>query len=124
MMQVKVNNDTSSTTYDIHSLFGNGSSASANNAAPVQYIRILRDSGVSATSNIFSAGVIDVLDYQNTNKYKTFRMLSGTDKNGSGTVDFESGLWQNTAAVSQLDFTASSNFNQYSSFALFGIKGN
>jgi hypothetical protein len=36
------------------------------------------------TASVYSAGVIDILDYANTNKYKTMRILDGTDANGSG----------------------------------------
>jgi hypothetical protein len=42
--------------------------------------------------------------------------------NGSGgTLTFFSGLWLNTAAVSTIDIKGT--FSQYSSFALYGIKG-
>jgi hypothetical protein len=123
MLNIKVNSDTSSSTYAIHSLNGNGASVGANNAAPVQYIRQLRSGGISATANIFSAGIIDILDYTDTNKYKTFRMIGGTDKNGSGTVEFESGLWMNTSAITQLDLFATNNLNQYTTFELYGIRG-
>ena len=123
MLNVKVNSDTSSSTYAIHSLTGNGSVTGSNNAAPLQYVRQLRSGGISATTSIFSTGIIDILDYANTNKYKTFRMLGGTDLNGSGTADLESGLWMNTAAITQLDLFATYSFSQYTSFALYGIKG-
>ncbi len=123
MLNIKVNSDTSSSTYAIHSLNGNGASVGANNAAPVQYIRQLRSGGISATASIFSAGIIDILDYTDTNKYKTFRMIGGTDKNGSGSVEFESGLWMNTSAITQLDLFATYNLNQYTTFELYGIRG-
>jgi len=122
MLNIRVNSDTSSTTYAIHSLTGNGASVGSNNAAPVQYIRQLRSGGISATANIFSVGIIDILDYTDTNKYKTFRMLGGTDLNGSGTADLESGLWMNTAAITQLELFATNNFNQYTTFELYGIR--
>ena len=70
------------------------------------------------------AFVIDILDYADTNKYKTARVLHGTDYNGSGEVNLTSGNWRNTAAVSTITMSmASSGFTQYSSFALYGIKG-
>jgi hypothetical protein len=50
--------------------------------------------------------------------------LYGTDGNGSGAIFLGSGLWMNTAAVSTITITsAAGNFDQYSSFALYGIKG-
>jgi hypothetical protein len=75
-----------------------------------------------ADANIFSAQIIDILDYSNTNKYKTVRNLSGADRNGLSTwLNFSSGLWMNSAAISTITFT--NNFAQYSHFALYGIKG-
>jgi hypothetical protein len=102
-------------------LTGNGASVGTNNAAPVQFVRQLRSGGISATTSIFSAGVIDILDYTNTNKNKTFRLMGGTDTNGSGNADFESGMWMNTAAITQLDFFATNNFTEYTRFDLYGF---
>jgi glycosyltransferase involved in cell wall biosynthesis len=58
-------------------------------------------------------------------KTETFRMLGGGDRNGSGGVHLQSGVWLNTNAITSITFTSVSpyNFNQYSQFALYGIKG-
>jgi hypothetical protein len=118
------NSDTGS-NYSIHNLTGNGSSASSNNATSLGTIRIQRQEGVSATANVFTGFVLDILDYNNTNKYKTTRSLAGDDKNGSGSISLESGLWMNTAAITSITFTSASAYtiNQYSRFSLYGIKG-
>jgi len=112
-------NSDNGTNYAYHELTGSGATAAA--------------SGASSTGSPYSGytstqpGVMiqDVLDYANTNKYKTNRILTGSDANGSGYVIMRSNLWQNTAAINRIDITASggANFNQYSSFALYGIKG-
>jgi hypothetical protein len=78
--------------------------------------------GTSAAASIFGAGIVDILDYANTNKYKTLRALAGVDFNGSGRVGLTSGLWQSTSAINAITLEGSS-FVQYSSFALYGIKG-
>jgi hypothetical protein len=71
----------------------------------------------------FGVGVVDILDYTDTNKTKVSRALSGVDNNGSGLVAMESGLETSTTAISSLTFTSNSgNFAQYSHFALYGIK--
>jgi hypothetical protein len=63
------------------------------------------------------------LDYANTNKYKTLRTLNGSDANGSGVVQLRSGLWMSSSAINAITLsTSAGNFNQYSSFALYGIK--
>lgn len=122
MLNIKVNGDTT-TGYAIHSMNANGTSTGANNATSVQYARMARSGGIVATANTFTSGIIDIVDYANTNKYKTFKMLSGTDLNGSGTIEFESALWLSTSAITQLDLFCTNNFSQYSSFALYGIVG-
>ena len=79
----------------------------------------------------FAGGIIDFLDYTNTNKFKTVRALSGADNNGATAgyitfVTFGSGLWQSTSAVNTISLQPSgggSNFTQYSTAALYGIRG-
>jgi hypothetical protein len=114
-------NSDSGSNYARHKLAGDGATVSAAAATTATYMGI---GDVPATANSFAAGVIDVLDYQNTSKYKTVRSLTGYDLNGSGSIDFRSNLWQSTSAVTDISIAASSNnFAQYSSFALYGIKG-
>jgi hypothetical protein len=69
---------------------------------------------------------MDILDYANTNKYKTVRTLSGYDLNNAtyGALRSYSGLWMNTNAITSIKFYADGvNLAQYSQFALYGIKG-
>jgi hypothetical protein len=121
---LQFNGDTGS-NYTFHFLDGNGSSASAGGAGSQTRIFAGRAGAASSGSNIFGANVLDVLDYANTNKYKTARILGGIDRNGDGNIRLDSGVWMNTAAVTSLTIspTTANNFVQYSSFALYGIKG-
>ena len=106
--------------YSYHQIYGDGSAAAASAGATQTLIYC----GLGGTTTQPSAGVLDIVDYQNSNKYKTVRALTGQDSNGSGYIQFKSGLWQSTSAISILQIYASSGtFNQYSSFALYGIKG-
>jgi hypothetical protein len=74
-------------------------------------------------ANYFGGFVVDILDYKATDKYKTFRGVGGADLNGSGTVVAQSGLWQNTAAISSLRIEPNGEgFNRYCKFSLYGIK--
>jgi hypothetical protein len=114
------NSDTGN-NYNIHQLFGDGASAGASYDSTGKYPSIT--AGNSAPSSVFGAGVIDILDYTNTNKNTTVRALSGIDVNGSGGyVLLRSLLWRNTAAITQLDITSGTTWAQYSSFALYGIR--
>lgn len=68
--------------------------------------------------------IIDILDYANTNKYKTIRSLWGMSSGGSGEAQLVSGNWSSTSAVTSMTFTPSSGtFGQYTHFALYGIVG-
>jgi hypothetical protein len=121
---LQFNGDTGS-NYARHNLFGNGASAGAGGASSTTSIR----AGVmplnSTTANAFGANVFDILEYGNTNIYKTIRGLSGTDTNTTTDyVQLTSGVWQSTSAVTSITLTSgSANFMQYSQFALYGIKG-
>jgi len=76
----------------------------------------------SATST-FAVGIIDILDYANTSKYKTMRSLNGADENSSGYIILRSALWQNTNAITSISISKSGQtISQYSQFALYGIK--
>lgn len=115
------NSDTGS-NYARHFINGSGSAAAVNGFASQTSMFFGTLINATATS-VFATNVIDILDYANTNKYKTTRSLSGADNNGSGFVQFMSGLWMNTAAVTSITILPNSdNFAQYSSFALYGIK--
>ena len=115
---IKANSDTGS-NYAYHQLTGDGSSVTAGSG--ISTTTMYSGQGSSSSSN-GSVAVVDVLDYANTNKYKTFRTLTGYDSNGTGGIWFRSGLWQNTSAITQIDLIAGSSFGQYSSFALYGVK--
>jgi len=78
---------------------------------------------MSTDANIRGGFIVDILDYANTNKYKTVRSLNGNDANGSGSMNLSSNVWLSTAAITSLTLSSSSDFRQYSSFALYGIKG-
>ena len=120
----KYNSDSSS-SYTHHYLFGNGSTAGAVGATAASTgSLIFRPAGSTAGSNIFGVGIVDILDYQDTNKNKTIRNLGGIDTNGAGTIILTSGLWINTAAINRIDITSvnSSTIQQHSSFALYGVK--
>jgi hypothetical protein len=121
--RLRFNSDTGS-NYAYHYLGGDGAAAYAGATSSTDRGYAGLTSGASASANIFGVLIIDVLDYANTNKNKTVRALSGVDLNGSGYVELDSSLWMNTTAVSSLSlFFNSGNFAQYSSFALYGIKG-
>lgn len=122
---LRFNSDSGSGNYRSHFLEGDGSIVAAGtNALGSTSINMLTLSGNGATASTYSADIIDILDYRNTNKYKTVRILHGFDRNGSGFVQFQSGVWLNTNAITSISITLDSgNFDANSVAALYGIKG-
>lgn len=117
---MRLNNDTAS-NYSRRGVYGDGSSVAAFGATSAPYMNVVT---TPASSGGFGAAVIDILDYASTSKNKTIRSLSGYDNNGSGIAVLYSGCWfNNTTAVSRIDIISDSTIGQYSSFALYGIKG-
>jgi hypothetical protein len=122
IMNMKLNSDTG-TNYAYHLLQGDGASAVASGVANDTFFDWARYPAANATASIFGASVMDILDYANTNKYKTVRYLGNYDANGSGYLEFRSGLWRNTNAITTITLGwDSGNFAQYSHFALYGIR--
>lgn len=117
-------NSDSGSNYTYHALQGDGSSATAAGLASQNTVYLQRMANNNDASSIYGVLVVDLLDYANTNKYKTVRNLGAYDANGSGRIYLSSSVWMNTAAISSISITPeSSTFAQYSSFALYGIKG-
>jgi hypothetical protein len=118
------NNDTTNSNYYSHQLYGTGSSAGAGSSADPSNGGIVSQ-GNNGPASVFGVGIVDILDYGSTTKYKTTRSLGGVDSNSTyGFIELTSVLWKNTDAVTsiKLQSTGAANFMTYSSFALYGIK--
>jgi len=121
------NGDTAS-NYWWHNLYSPGGTIVAGDAggAATRIIPVVNATATTtAGANVFGVGVIDILDYTNS-KYKTLRGLAGSNSNTpSGNIGFGSGLWSNTSAITsiRIAMVQGTLFSQYSSFALYGIKG-
>lgn len=125
------NNDTGA-NYSYHFMRGDGLSSSStqttgnasNNQLSIGQIPS------SVTASMFGVGVIDILNYSNTNYLKTTRaMLGYTENNAGSSTIFNnmyvySNTWRSTAAINSIQFFPQSGtaFTQYSTFALYGIK--
>lgn len=124
-LRMNFNSDTGSNYWNYHTLGGDGASAYAANSSAATFNTFGYAAGTSAAANIMCVGILDILDYANTNKYKTSRSLTGEDFNGSGDIALFSGLWMSTSAINSITIVTATgtNFTTTSHFALYGIKG-
>jgi hypothetical protein len=120
-VKVQLNGDTGS-NYAYHRMYNSGGVGAADGSS--SQTTMFYCGRIKASTSVFGANIIDILDYTNTNKYTTLRILMGLDDNGSGYNSLASGLWLNTNAVTSIKLIPhAGNFAQYSQFALYGIKG-
>lgn len=122
-VQFSLNNDTTN-NYSEHVLYGTGTVAASSGNANTSPMFGTEITAASATASIFGTGIIDLLDYANTNKFKTSRVLGGNDRNGAGELRLQSGNWRSTSAVNSIIISSyrGASYVQYSQFALYGVK--
>jgi hypothetical protein len=127
ILSATFNGDTAG-NYSSHGIRAYGATA---DIYPVQFTSAsnmyfgLLPSSFAGYGTTYAATVFDVLDYADTNKYKTLRTLNGSDANSAtyGYVYIGSGNWRSNTAVNSISITAPGRtLAQYSSFALYGVK--
>lgn len=119
--RMRMNGDTTA-NYAAHFLLGEGSGTPSGGAVTSATSTFI---GTSPESTTFpGAFICDILDYASNNKNKVTRSLGGGDMNGVGGYSvLYSSLWLNTSPISTLTlFPGSGSFQQFSSFALYGVK--
>jgi hypothetical protein len=123
-LRVQFNANTGS-NYSRHGLEGrNGSVVSGGNSSTTsaQAGWLARN----ASSNVFSGGVIDILDPYSTTKNTTVRGLSGFHFSSGfqQMISLSSGAFYNTASITEIKlFGTTYNLAANSRFSLYGIKG-
>lgn len=124
-----INGDTTQTNYYNHwaRAVGNSTNPAALQGSGYQaYLGTLATSG-TGQDNMYSPAIIDILDYTMTNKYKTIKTINGDVVNSTngGISGIYSSIWFSGSAITSITFTipGGSAYKQYSSFALYGIKG-
>jgi hypothetical protein len=121
----QMNSDTGA-NYAYHYIYGASSGAASGGGFNQTYMSLGSQPGASTSgANIFGASVCDILDYTNTNKFKTSRAISGASRQSTPSYIFlPSAHWRNTAAITSIKLFSegAASFVQYSSFALYGVK--
>lgn len=123
---LRFNGDTT-TAYTREQLWGTGGSANPASLLdnPYAYCGFsLLIGNTSPRTQWFASNIIDILDYSNPNKFTTVRGFGGGDVGANGDTGFVDSLWKNTAAVTSITFpNINGNFQQNTTYALYGIKG-
>jgi len=117
------NGDDTATNYYNHFFIGPGGTPTSGNENSAKFAgNATRNSHLGPGVNI-----VDILDYNSTNKTKTVRTLTGYHHNDTSSSNqsfrIVSGLWNNISPISSIQIVPESgSFKQYSSFALYGVK--
>jgi len=121
-MNLDLNSDTSA-FYAAHQLRGNGSSVLSLAQTSNTSISILETIPRASETNIFGAGVIELLDFSSSSKNSTFRTLHGAVTSTDKAINLSSGLYAKTDAITLLRlFVSGANFVSGSRFSLYGIR--
>lgn len=122
-IRIQFNGDTAA-NYSWHAMYGQNNSGQAGNTTSANWIKAAPgDTGLTTLPN---TGIIDVLDYADTTKFKTSRQFTGTYRSTGyyGDVGLGSGNWRSTSAINSITFfVASANFATTTRLSLYGIKG-
>jgi hypothetical protein len=115
-------NGVTTTNYSWHSLVGTTAPPSSNATPSTTAINVGYASGNGGNYNAFSAFVIDLYDYTNSNTNKTVRSLTGISS-GYSSINLHSGLYYSTGAVTQIDLYTSNGMLSGTRWSLYGVKG-
>ena len=113
-------NNATGNPYEVQWFYGNGGSATASPNTGSSTMLIGHTTSAAAGSNIFGAMTVHYFDI-NSGKYKTVLSRYAADTSGSGNVGLNAGTWENQSAITEIDYSTSSNFLAGSTFSLFGI---
>lgn len=124
-LNMRFNSD-SGTNYFGHELIGDPSwpGVFSQNLGNTSRIRARATIDDTATANVFVASIWDILDFSNTSKNKTVRILSGVSLASSANerIVMSSGAWNNTAAITSITITGADLHKSGSRFSLYGVK--
>jgi hypothetical protein len=107
-------------------MYGNGSSAfSGSNPFGTSFAFVGSVNKSTTTASVFNNAEIYIPNYTSAN-YKSFSAETAQENNATEAYNWlTAGLWSNTSAITsiQIDLqNAPSNFTEYSTFTLYGIK--
>jgi hypothetical protein len=114
-------NNNGGSVYSATQLQGDGSSASSGRITNQGVMGIGLQTGASATTGVFSANVINIINYKSSAN-KTIIYRDAVDSNGAGATRISIGLFRDTNPIIQFSFNAAAVFVAGSTATLYGIK--
>jgi hypothetical protein len=104
---------------ETHFLVGTGSSVFTGRDGTL----LAYSTGANAVANNFGARILSIVDAFSTTKNKTLRTFYGYVDPSITIGGLQSGLWENTAAMTSITTTSQSTYAAGSRFSLYGIRG-
>jgi hypothetical protein len=119
---IRFNSDQTS-VYTNQYIYSNGSNIYAIGEANISYL-YAQLAGNALTQYAQGIMLMDIYDYSNTTKFKTMTAQCGASQNTATMQSMMSGgMWRSTSAINRIDIIpGTANFQQYSHFALYGIR--
>ena len=80
------------------------------------------EAGGTAPNGVFSMATADILDYTNTNKFKTYLTKIHSNTSTAGIMELTATTYASTAAVTSFQVSGTGNFKAGSTVTIYGIK--
>ena len=120
---IRINSDSGS-NYGSHTLYGTGSGVYTSSSLNQTSIQRFQTTASQTAADIYSANIVDFLDFASSNKNTTVRGIQGYAQTENN-ISIVSGLWQNTSAVTSIQIIDAFNNDLVagSKVSLYGIGG-
>lgn len=116
-VRFRFNGDTG-VNYQGHYLYGTGSAGASGAMGASGNGYGYYTSAANATSGFFGAAIMDILDFNSTNKNKIVKTWSGNQF-----IVSASSVWVSTAAITSITLFPGGNLLTGSRFSLYGLRG-
>ena len=122
ILRLQFNGDSSTSNYAQHGLFLYNSAVTAAGSTAGGRINVL-SWGAGTVATYPNVGIVDIIDYASTSKYKTVKSIAGNNNNTSSNNDIEldSGVWLSTSAITSISFLLNANCSAGTTFSLYGV---
>lgn len=125
-IRFRLNGDTGS-NYTSHILWARDNGSVGAEGYTAAGSGLIYSNNIEGTTDTYpNVGIIDILDYANTSKYKTLRTFAGDDNNGQinprSMIQLSSNAWLSTSAVNSFTLITGT-YATGTTISLYGVKG-